>query len=99
MNRFRQLPLLTPNQCDIRERLNCCEKYAQCPSKHCHIDSSKASNGTLLDVMDWIDEAASDTDRVERGEIQDLTEIAREMIIKAVSALGIGLSIEWPPEK
>lgn len=92
-------PLLNPNQCAIREKINCCEVYGQCQKKRCHIEPSQHSKATLLDIMDFIDEAAMDSSKIARGEIHDWTEIAREMITTAVSALGTGLSIEWPPDR
>ena len=91
-------PLLHPNQCAIRKKINCCEVYERCPgAKRCQIDPEKLSKSTLLDLMDFIDEAAADSDRVARGEIHDLTEVARDMITTAASAIGTGISVEWPP--
>ena len=90
-----QLALLNYNQCEIRRKLNCCEKYKQC-NHPCDVNQFAHSKTTVYDLLDVIDEIAQNPESVARGEITEMTDAIRSLLAESISTIGIGLSIEWP---
>ena len=90
-----QPALLNYNQCEIRRKLNCCEKYERC-AHPCEINQFARSKTTVYDLLDIIDEIAQNPESVARGEITEMTDAIRVLLAESISTIGIGLSIEWP---